>query len=251
MTQLMHPLLGLVAGSLLWLSAAVAAAQNSNMFSNGSFEQSPVFSGWGLSHSYVYPIWMRQYDNFEYPFPVDYDVVSGGTRYRMTFNAADGSTAVNVIGMSLYQMVNLVPGQDYRLSFWIGSYDDGSHDTSGWGSLDVTVFQGNNLAAGLANLLNGGTTIPGGISVDWQRFGNESPGLYHVNWVESTYTFHASSAEAAIFFEGGGFSQSYYSGMDNVALVAVPEPSTIVLIILAVIFSLYHAPSRRLSGGGR
>lgn len=221
----------------------MAAAQNDgpvpgNLFANGSFEQPPTFSGWNVSHIYVFPTWMRQYDLFENPFPQNYDYVEPGIHYGMTFNAADGNTAVNVIGMSLYQFAALVPGQQYRLTFSLGSFDDGHHDVRGWGASDVTIFQGANLAQNLAPLIAGGTTIPASVSANWQRFLNETPGLYQVGWVEQSYTFQATASEAAFFFQGGGFSFSYYTGLDNVALVLVPEPSVLTLSVAGALMGL-------------
>jgi hypothetical protein len=220
-------------------SAAGALADTGNLIQNGSFEGPVALTGWTLSHDYLYPFWKRQWDGGgENLFPSDYSYYQGTNHIWMAFNAEDGSKAVNVHSASLYQIVNTVPGQSYRLHFYVGSFDDGRSPPSDYnhlGSLDLAVLGGENLAQTLAQFFAGYQTIPGGVSVDWVRFDNDQPGLHAVNWLPFEYPFIASASQAVFIFQGGGYSFSTYTGLDDVSLTLVPEPSVSRLSLLGLV----------------
>lgn len=220
---------------LLWAASAPLTFAADNLIPNGSFESG--LNSWTLSHDYLYPFWKRQWDyGGENLFPANYNYGQG---IWMNYNAQAGLRAVNVHSASLYQIVNTVPGQEYRLSFCVGSFDDGSPPTSDLprlGSLDLAVLQGASLSTALSQFFAGYQIIPGDVSVDWQRYDNSEPGMHTVNWIPFDYSFVAAATQAVFIFQGGGYSFSIYTGLDSVSLTAVPEPASSAFVMMGAAF---------------
>lgn len=216
-------------------------AAQGNLIANGSFEQGT--GHWMLSHDYV---WKKAWDNgAENLFPSGYNY--GGGVY-LTYNAQDGSRLVNVNSATLCQIMNVVPGQEYELAFFVGSYDDGTVPTAvtGWGLLDLVVLQGDSLAGSLTPIMQGfESDFPPDATVDWVRYYNNTPGSHSINWERFYYRFVASGPQAAFFFQGGGYTESLFTGLDHVTLGVVPEPGTLSLCLTGGIGVLCFGIRRR------
>ena len=114
--------------------------------------------------------------------------------------------------------------------FFVGTYDDGSGPgyPFGLGGLDLAVFQGHNLTTSLAPLFSERSSdVPPDVNVTWSRYGEYiTPPSHGVSWQPFGYSFVASADQVAFTFQGGAYSFSIYTGLDNIALVAVPEPTS-------------------------
>lgn len=132
---------------------------------------------------------------------------------------ADGSVRT----VSLSQSINLLPFQQYQLSFWVGNYSVNN------GPAGVNV----NITDGTSNtlLLSESVTAPAtGRSSAWTRF---------------AFNFIADGTSNTISFsELNGPS---YIGLDDVSIAAVPEPATWAMMMLgfaAVGFAAYRRKSK-------
>jgi len=133
-------------------------------------------------------------------------------------NLADGS--VNFVRIS--ETVNLVPFQQYQLSFWVGNFSA----NNGPAGLNVNITDGTSntilVSEALAPATNGSHT--------WTRF---------------AFNFIADGTSNTInFSEINGPS---YIGLDDVSVTAVPEPATWAMMILGfagVGFMAYRRKSK-------
>ena len=119
-------------------------------------------------------------------------------------NLADGS--VNTVSLS--ETINLLPFQQYQLSFWVGNYSA----NNGPARLNV------NITDGTSNTIFLSETAAAPIT-------NESS-----TWVRFAFNFIADGTSNTInFSEVNGPS---YIGLDDVSVTAVPEPATWAMMIL-------------------
>ncbi len=200
--------LAYVAIPLTALMVAMRVSAADNLLLNGSFESG--LTSWSLSHDYIFPFWKRQWDyGGENLYPRNYNYGNG---VYMTFEAHQGSRFVNLQSVSLYQIVNVVPDQEYLLSFFVGSFDDGTYPptVTGWGGVDLAVIQGHSLATAASPLFAGYQVIPPEVQVTWNQYNNYTPGDHFVNWVPFSYSFTSSADQAAFIFQGGVYTFSLY-----------------------------------------
>ncbi|MEH2529816.1 hypothetical protein V1277_003809 [Bradyrhizobium sp. AZCC 1588] len=131
---------------------------------------------------------------------------------------ADGT--VNTISIS--QTINLLPFQQYQLSFWVGNYSA----NNGSAGLNVSITDGTSNTL----LLSESVTAPA----------TSEPST----WVRFAFNFIADGTSNTISFnELNGPS---YIGLDDVSVAAVPEPATWAMMILgfsAVGFMAYRRKS--------
>ena len=119
-------------------------------------------------------------------------------------NLADGT--VNTVSLS--ETINLLPFQQYQLSFWVGNYSA----NNGPARLNV------NITDGTSNTILLSETAAAPIT-------NESS-----TWVRFAFNFIADGTSNTInFSEVNGPS---YIGLDDVSVTAVPEPATWAMMIL-------------------
>lgn len=152
-------------------------------------------------------------------------VLAGGGGGALPSPASDGSQYIDLTGTlwtgdpnasnqngNIYQTISTVANQWYKLTF-----DHASPEPGG--------------KTGAYSIWDGDWTsiipVPGGY-IDFGTFSD--PGSNPLNWLTSSVLFQAQSASTTIVF-GAIFPDSGNSGhlLDNVAVVAVPEPATFVV----------------------
>jgi hypothetical protein len=182
-----------VIGALL-----LATSAHANLIVNGSFEETPIASGDYGTYSEVY----------------GWTVGSNGLELRDNASgvAQDGSNFAELdteANSWISQTVSTVVGQEYSLSFY--------YSARAWVSADSNV-----ITATVAD--SSGTTIASG-----SYTGDGSSGS--TSWIEYTITFIATSTSTTITFAAAGTSDSVGGSLDNVTLSAVPEPSSIAMLL--------------------
>jgi hypothetical protein len=213
-----------------WKSAIVALCSvcaitaQANLIINGSFENgnfSPNVSGT--------PGVMKLYNGAT--DITGWAVVGGGPSFQgdivwerqdnpWAFHAAEGNRFPDLTGyagdtlqphggIALQQTVNTLPGQYYLLSFDVGS-SRAYTGTSPNPQIQVTV---------------------NGVPPIWTFTGNVSlpddPG-FNNHWQHAGFVFLASGTPAVISFMATTFGTDNVIDLDNVSLVAVPEPTTMI-----------------------
>lgn len=146
----------------------------------------------------------------------------------ITFNAHSGKNALDITGKAntgstagVTQSVATSIGTQYLLSFYVGRGDATGNQTSG-------PIYSNPATVNLS--INGGSNV---------SFTNSDVTANAVNWKEFSYLFTATSLSTSISFLNGTALNtktnnvgSNYAGLDDVSLVPVPEPSTLVTVAL-------------------
>jgi hypothetical protein len=194
------------------LAAFVPFPAAADLIANGGFEQGTFTGGislaqqiqpgdstlpnWTVSNAPV--TWYTSgWNNNPQQIPLNPRTGSFGV------NLADGS--VNTVRVS--ETINLLPFQQYQLSFWVGNYSANNSPAG----LNVNITDGTSntilLSEALAPATNG--------SSSWTRF---------------AFNFFADGTSNTISFsEINGPS---YIGLDDVSVTAVPEPTTWAMMIL-------------------
>lgn len=146
----------------------------------------------------------------------------------ITFNSHLGNNALDITGVGntgptdgVSQTVATSIGTQYLLSFFVGRGDATGNKTSG-------PIYSNPATVNLS--INGGSSV---------SFTNSDVTANKVNWKEFSYLFTATSLSTTISFLNGtplntktNNHGSNYAGLDDVSLVPVPEPSSIVTVAL-------------------
>jgi choice-of-anchor C domain-containing protein len=156
-------------------------------------------------------------------------VVSGSVDYIGSYwNAEDGSRSIDLAGNSygtLSQIVNLVAGQAYQLSFFLSANPDRSVYPR---STNVSID---------------------GMTQQFDYSG--SPTKTDMGWLRYTWDFVASTdGPSTLSFTALNTGNAYGPALDNVMLSAVPEPTTWALMIfgfMAVGFSMRRRRNTRVS----
>jgi hypothetical protein len=125
----------------------------------------------------------------------------------------DGNVSLDLTGYQdaspyggVTQSLSTVPGDDYDLTFWIGVQNS---DPGQNGPASVTAIAGSTIALFTNTLTRSGN--------QWEQF--EMP-------------FTATSSTTAISLIGEYTAGGVYIGLDNVSVVAVPEPASLSLLTL-------------------
>lgn len=125
--------------------------------------------------------------------------------------AQDGVNFVELDAFSnsaIFQNVNTVAGQRYRLSFW---YSPRSGVSAASNPI-VASWGGNQIAGVTAD----GTNNSGNV---WQQY---------------SFNLLATGALTEVRFAARGHSDSYGGSLDNVTLAAIPEPATLAMFTLGL-----------------
>ncbi|NUU01779.1 DUF642 domain-containing protein [Herbaspirillum robiniae] len=247
----MKKLLGILAAALIGLPGAAAFATPTNLVTNGGFESLTNGAGkfntttGSLKGTTVATGWTSTGYNFLYT-PGTADTTGAGASHLKLWGPNDGSnngftlspTGGNFLASNgvyqagpIQQIINgLVIGQSYLLSFdWAGiqQYNFNGATTEGWQvSLGAQTFT----TAMISNVSHGFT-----------------------GWRTQTFTFTATAATEVLSFLAKGTPPSGappMSLLDNVSLVAVPEPGTLwVMAIGALALAAMTSRRRRQARG--
>ena len=205
-----------IIAACLLASASPAAAQIINGgFEEGAFGDGSVrevsrgdaaLSGWTVNDNPI--AW---YTNGYEPNPLT-PIGVGTHSGNLAVNLCDGSVANQCDGsvrpVSISQTFTVLPFIEQQVSFWVGNY----RGNGGAVSIGVTIQDGTS-----NTILLGETATAPATDLDstWQQF---------------TYSFIPDGRSNTIrFSEIGGAA---YAGLDDISVVAVPEPSTWALALL-------------------
>ena len=203
------------------LALATTASAAGNLIVNGDFESAPApangtftqlfggntFTGWTVTGNDI--------------LLIDKNYVEGGTLF---FNANSPNVAVDLTGAGntspldgIFQSVATQVGKIYRLSFYVGN----AAPIGGNGGVyvlpsTVNLSINNGAIQGFTNSSTAGTSS-GGNGINFQQF---------------TTTFTATGASTLIAFSNGTPVGDNYAGLDDVSLIAVPEPATWAMMIM-------------------
>lgn len=173
--------------------ASVFAA--TNLVVNGSFEQTPAFSGWTTFYGFnAIPGWNTG--------PYGVEVQQGG----VTVTPKDGNNVVELDTFAnsyIWQEIATTPGQEYKLSFFYSPRPGVSFDS-------------NKLVYKFGDLFT--WTSADGI------------GATDGNWYEITGTVIAQNTTTRLGFAAWGPSDSVGGLIDQVSVTAVPEPETYAML---------------------
>lgn len=195
------------------LLAAAGGGARADLINNGSFETPVVPVGGGLNFgggSTAITGWTVT--------GFDVHLLNGATvASGITFNAHSGDQWLDLSGSSsnstangVTQDVATVAGQDYLLSFYVGSATDNVFFFPS--TVDLSI--------------NGGART---------SYTNPTAPSDQMNWLQFSTPFTATGAVTNLTFFNGGSSTNYLSGLDTVTLLAVPEPGSAALAGLAVL----------------
>ncbi len=192
-----HLLTAAAAAALALASFGASAA--SELVGNGSFEADAVAQGtWGL---FTAPV----------DWTVSYEAGAPTTglelRNDIVGTAQDGHNFAELDAdrnVTITQDLATVAGQTYTLSFW---YSDRAGTQAFTNGLSFSV----------------GDVLSGGVA------GADNTGADNV-WHHVSRTFVADGSTTALSFTGTGASDSLGMSLDNVSVLAVPEPATVGLL---------------------
>jgi len=195
--------------SLLILGLNIATAR-ADLVVNGSFENPSVTAG--------------TYTNFGAGaniggwtvVGVDSALVNSAVQRGITFQAQNGSNWIDLAGENsnsrnsgVTQTLSTTMGALYELKFHVGSATD-----------NMFFFQST-----VDLSINGGTRV---------SFTNPSAPANMLDWKLFMVPFTATSTTTNLTFFNGSAQNNFLSGLDNVSITAVPEPSSLLLIVVGL-----------------
>jgi hypothetical protein len=200
---------GLAAALVVGASCLLAALPSrANLLTNGSFEVPlvPVGSYTGFAGASTAIIGWTVVGS-------DVTVSSGSfSQNGITFQAQSGAQWLDVTGTSsnstlngVTQTVATAVGQAYQLDFYVGSATDGAYFFAA--TVDLSI--------------DGGART---------TYANPTAPTNAMNWKLFSTNFVAKGVSTTVTFYNGSLSSNYSSGLDNVSLTAVPEPSRGLLL---------------------
>jgi hypothetical protein len=205
--------------------AGSADATVGNLFQDGSFE-SPAVPAGGFSvfttGSGTIPFWAVVGPEVA----IVSGTLSGG---GLTLQAQNGAQWMDLSGDAnpsptngISQSISTQAGQEYQLSFFIGSAWLGSGGAIIAPTVDVVIGSGSRAGFTNTNVASGG----------------------FMNWQEFTTNFIATGTSTAVqFFYGNApGTTNWVVGLDNVSVVAVPAPG--VLVSIGALLSTGHRRRR-------
>ena len=160
---------------------------------------------------------------------VDSSVTEGSfIQNGITFQAQDGNQWLDAAGFNsnsmtsgVTQNVPTIVGVLYEVSFHVGSATDGQFFFPS--TIDLSI--------------DGGPRT---------SYTNPAAPTNMLDWLKFTVPFTAVNSSTNITLYNGGASNNFLSGLDNVSLVAVPEPSSLVsLVCLLTVGCVVRARSKK------
>lgn len=136
------------------------------------------------------------------------------TNNQIIFNAYDGNQWLDLTGATssnpnsgVRQSIATTIGQTYRVSFYVGSVEDG----------------GNFHPSTVALSIDGGSR---------QNFFNPNTPRFNLDWMNFNVDFLATSSSTSLTFLNGSSANNALCALDGVSVTAIPEPSTPILLVL-------------------
>ncbi len=215
---------------LIFLFIATGAYASPNLIVDGSFESPTVAAGNLTDFAGGQSIGAWQV--------LGNDVTQLSTTYAETgngmiaFNAQSGLVSLDLTGMGntgptngVVQSVTTAAGGHYQLSFWVGV----AYGSQSFYQLPATV-----------NLSIAGTSVGSYTNSTLSNYG-------YVTWEQFTTSFIANATSTSIAFYNGTPTTNNFAGLDNVSLVALPEPCGMLwpLLAIALAFSPVKIQARR------
>jgi hypothetical protein len=198
--------------ALAALSALATQAQAQNLISNGGFE-TPVTVGGSSS---TLASGSTTITGWQVVGPNILLLNTGYTEPNVSFAAHSGLNSVDLTGAGnvgptagITQTVATTIGQAYLLSFWLGNAD-------GSGNSSYLLPSALNLS------INGGAA---------QAFSNSDTTTFTLNWKQFSTGFVATGTSTTLGFLNATGATDSEAGLDDVVLVAVPEPATAALAL--------------------
>jgi hypothetical protein len=198
--------------ALAALSALATQAQAQNLISNGGFE-TPVTVG---GSSTTLASGSTTITGWQVVGPNILLLNTGYTEPNVSFAAHSGLNSVDLTGAGnvgptagITQTVATTIGQAYLLSFWLGNAD-------GSGNSSYLLPSALNLS------INGGAA---------QAFSNSDTTTFTLNWKQFSTGFVATGTSTTLGFLNATGATDSEAGLDDVVLVAVPEPATAALAL--------------------
>lgn len=212
----------------LWALSTQAEAQN--LISNGGFE-TPVTVG---GSSTTLAGGSTTITGWQVVGPNILLLNTGYTEPNVSFAAHLGLNSVDLTGAGnvgptagITQTVATTAGQAYLLTFWLGNADGSGN--------------GNYLLPSALSLsIDGGTA---------QTFSNSDTTTFTINWKQFSTGFVATSASTTLSFLNATGATDSEAGLDDVVLVAVPEPATAALALAGMAVVCMRLHRRRCSPG--
>jgi hypothetical protein len=218
----------MMAGSAV-LTLLTATPSRADLIVNGSFE-TPVAPPGGFTDFSAANQGLTGWT------VLGYDVSILGKNFQqngITFQAEDGNQSMDLTGVSsnsasdgVSQSVATVVGQQYALSFYVGSATD--HNIFFASTVDLSI--------------NGGARV---------SYSNPTAPTNMLNWELFTVDITATSTSTSLaFYDGDNNTNNQNSSLDNVSMVplSVPEPGSVVLMGVGMGFTALVAVRRRRRG---
>lgn len=191
---------------LITLAALAAAQARANLIVNGSFE-TPIVTVGGFT---TFPATSTAINGWTV-VGVDSSITSGSfSQNGIAFQAQDGNQWLDAAGFNsnsstsgVTQNVPTMVSAQYEISFYVGS------------ALDNVSF----FPTTIDLQIDGGPRV---------SYTNPAAPNNMLDWRKFTVPFTAINSSTTITLYNGGASNNFLSGLDNVSLVAVPEPSSLV-----------------------
>lgn len=196
-----------------WCTLSLAAPAAANLIVNGSFE-TPLVPVGSFTN---YPGGSTAITGWTV-VGVDSAVTSGTfTQSGITFQAQDGAQWIDMAGVTsnapssgVTQTFQTTPGVVYEVAFYVGSARDGRFFDAA--TVDLSI--------------NGGPRV--------SYFNPATPSTM-LDWAPFSTTFVAIGASSTITFQNGSAANNFLGALDNVSVVAIPEPESLILLTWAVV----------------
>jgi hypothetical protein len=208
-----------VAAIALAVFLASANALEANLIVNGSFESAAAglsdgagrqsyvvgthdtaISAWTLTG--VGDVYLHESPDIGNAIGSNFNHAQSGTKYLDLSGGIGGGTSGN--HATIYQEFLTTVGTTYELSFYIGAA------FSPFATINVQVD-------GAAPILNQTLTA--------------APASTNINWTQHSFLFEADSNTSKLTFKDLSSFDDNVSFVDNVSVSAVPEPSSLVLLV--------------------
>jgi len=211
---------------------------SANILVNGNFEDPGIalttdYVAYSTDNDTAIPGWYLRPTTSDGPnFAIYYTQSTPGDRTTASWipNAQNGAFLMQLdstqstgftVGCSLYQVISLVSGTEYELSFWINT-----EVGAGKGGTSASLLNVGTLT-GAANIGAIGTSYISNQTFTVTNPANVTPAA--AVWQQHSIRFTATTGgDTVIRFADSPTSSNSNVSLDNVSLVVVPEPSVVM-----------------------